>query len=211
MKKLVFILFTIILLISTCIIFLLFYKTNTNTLTVNIDGKTYKNTTESIDTLITKTIKQDELNTNINFLAKSNLIECIRINKHNFYVILKTTDNVYMVLLYDISKPKFPKDKWILGNISSTSFKEISIGKPTLKEVMKLDPNGNYNSVLYASSLPSLSIHHTIDGYFITIEYSFSRSEILVKSIEILPPDRNIIYMALTENDRRDLTQKANK
>ena len=181
-----------------------------NDLSVEIGGKTYKNTTKPIDILITKVVNLDELNTNINYLAENDLIECIRINKKNFYIVLKTSNEKYAIFLYDISTPKFPIDKWVVSNISIETFDKIIVDKTTLDELMKLDPDGNYESVLYASALPSFSFHHTIDGYLIIVKYSLIDSEKIISeiisNIEIISPIDNDIYKSLTLDDKKFLT-----
>lgn len=177
-----------------------------NELFVEIGGKTYKNTTKPIDVLITKVVNLYELNTNIDYLAENNFIECIRINKDNFYIVLKTSSEKYMIFLYDISAPKFPIDRWVVSNKTIEAFNKIIINKTTLNELMELDPDGNYESVLYASALPAYSFHHTIDGYLIIVKYSMNDSEEIISdiisNIEIISPNDNTIYKSLTLDDK---------
>jgi|GEM_PF-2831848 len=147
------------------------------------------NNTNNIDELIKKTIDKDKidiLNMNIQYLIENNYIECLRkINDDYFYVIFKTTNNNYLVLLYNISFSYYPIDKWYVYELYSSSFDKINSYVTSLSDIKSIDPHGNYNSFFIDSSTKWFSKHYTIDGYTIIVNYVTNESnDFVVENIK---------------------------
>lgn len=130
---------------------------------------------KSLEELSTKIYDNAELAAIASFegsleeLDASYPIECIREIPAG-YRISYCGDTDLASLLFDNSGQK------IMGRVyqmskSKSSFDNLSIGK-SLDDVMELDPDGIY-LFLYTgrNDSPRHSIHYTVDGYLIVIEY----------------------------------------
>lgn len=158
------------------------------------------------DELITTVYEKDELKTFISladaFLEQTP--ECVRTSGDMIYFVYKYGTNDYLFLMYNVGdknqtpvsewysdkkmynseegKELFPVSAWYLGKRSHCEDFENLAGKnASINEVMEFDPNGDYRGIYASSDIQPFSLHHTVDGYEIILEYSGGEVSKIVK------------------------------
>lgn len=130
---------------------------------------------KSLGELSTKIYDEAELTTialfvgSIQELDVNYPIECIRKTPTGYRVSYCGKTNLTSIL-FDSAGQRIMGSVYKMSK-SKASFDILSIGK-SLEDVMELDPDGSY-LFLYTgrNDIPKQSIHFTVDGYLITIEY----------------------------------------
>ena len=173
------------------------------------------NNDQAADELIKTVYKKDELKPFIRLgdAMKEQPPECVRKSNDMLYLIYKYEGDNYLFLMYNSEdKNAFPVSSWYLGKkMYCEDFENLAERKASFKEIQEFDPYGDYTSYYASVTTKLYSLHHTVDGYLIRLEYSHELgAPLVVDKITKLSGQDNPIYYNLLEVDR-ELVNKASE
>lgn len=165
------------------------------------------NNDQSAKELIKTTYKKDELKTfiSLNSALQEQPPECVRVSNDILYFIYKCEEENYLFLMYNFEdENSFPISFWYLDEkIYCKDFENLADRKASFKEVQELDPHGDYRSYYVSSKTTLYSLHHTVDGYLIRLEYSCGIGEPLaINKIAKFSGEDNPIFYNLLAIDK---------
>jgi len=150
-------------------------------------------------------------------LRNNFLIECIRKTDDYFYVVLKDDEGDFSIHLFPYGSER-SVTTWYVKNLKdSSAFDTVEVGKTTWMQIWDLDRLGvfQHNDIPEANvELYYYSIHRTLDGKVIRIDYDHKRLpngriERFVSEINITDLEDDILYSALLPIDKVDIIERA--
>lgn len=162
------------------------------------------NNYQSADELITTIYKKDELKTFISLkdILQKQPPECVRLSNNNLYFVYKYEGNNYLFLMYDNDDENlFPVSSWYVGKKTyCKDFENLAEKKASFNEVREFDPDGDYTSYYVSLATPLYTMHQTVDGYLIRLDYSCGIGEPLIidKITKFSDEDNPIFYNLLS-------------
>ena len=168
------------------------------------------NNNEIADKLITTTYPEDVLNkldTRIDYIEDITPPECVRIVNDYLYIIFKSDTGHYLFLFYDFSNNNtYPLDRWYCNNITLKDLEKIAQEYANISEVMKMDPFCcNLSSA--SSMVSACTLHHTIDGYMVRIEYICEIGKpMVINKITTFDGEQNPLFYYLLPIDKELIT-----
>lgn len=167
------------------------------------------NNQEDADKLIKTTYPGDvlhKLTVDITELFAETPPECIRLSPSgdNVYFVYKSDDGHYAFWMYSLKEDAGKvMQKWYCGKlIYSEDFDKMKEKRAIIKDVQKFDPYGSY-TVLYSGVAKSLySIHYTVDGYRIKLDYGKTNGKGDIIKITKFSGKDNPLYYNLLPIDK---------
>ncbi len=167
----------------------------------------------SADELITTVYKKEELKTFIRLdsALQEQPPECVRVTNDKLYFVYKCEGDNYLFLMYNFEdENSFPISSWYLGEkFYCKDFEALAEKKASLNEVQEFDPYGNYISYYASLNTQLYTLHQTVDGYLIRLEYSDETGEPLaVNKITKFNGENNTLYYNLLPIDKELISRK---